>query len=54
MKIDTYDAEHPARMKAGDILDEVQSYLCKKCVKNTDGESWYELEDFITLKILEK
>ena len=47
-KDDIHDAQHPIRQKAIKILEEVQSHLCKKCVKNTDGETWYELEDFIT------
>ena len=42
------------RKKAIRILEKIQEYLCKKCVKNTDKENWYELEDYITNVILEK
>lgn len=45
---DINDAQHPMKQKAIAILEEVQTYLCPKCVKNTDGENWYALEDKIT------
>jgi hypothetical protein len=46
--IDLFNTEHPDRQKAIQILEKVQTYLCRKCIKNTDGVNWYELEDFIT------
>ncbi len=51
---DLFDAEHPNRQKAIQILEKVQKYLCRKCIKNTDGVNWYELEDYITLIISNK
>ena len=53
-KIKLSDAQHPTRQKAIRILEEIQGYLCKKCIKTTDGETWYELEDFITELINKK
>lgn len=34
-------------IKAIIILELIQDYMCKKCVKKTDGENWYYLEDKI-------
>lgn len=52
---DIYNVEHPARKKAIEILEHIQgNFLCKKCIKNTDGENWYLLEDYIVGVILGK
>ena len=45
---DINDADHPSRKKAISILERIQDELCPKCVRNTDKENWYALEDFIT------
>lgn len=46
-RIKLSDAQHPKRQKAIQILELIQDYLCPKCVKNTDNENWYILEDKI-------
>jgi len=49
-KIDINDAEHPARKKAGEIMDFIANYLknprmfdCKN-----GNTTWYDIEDKLT------
>lgn len=48
MKIDIYDANHPLRKIAGEIIDTIIEPIVNRghCIK---GERYYKLEDEITL-----
>ena len=49
-KVDIYNADHPARQKAIEILEGIAEYMKDEEMfdcQNNDGR-WYDLEDMIT------
>jgi len=58
-KIPIYDAEHPARKKAIEIMEWIAEYLGKPTIfdcnrKDISDTRWYDIEDEIVNIIVEK
>lgn len=51
MKIDIYNADHPARKKAIRIIEVIEGHI-NKCLAK--GEEYYQIEDELTSIIAEK